>query len=426
MINPYIAGPIVKNKEMFFGREDTLAYLQDMAVNNHIAVVGLRKIGKSSLLYQFAQDLNNFQPGVVPIYVDLGNAKIKSAAGLLSQIITDLHTRIMHSSRSSLESMGAFADAIDGFRDSGYHPLLCLDGIEKLTENGNEFDGDFFDAWRSLGELGKVTFVTASRQGLDKIIRPGGMVSPFFNIFLEYPLSGISDKAGVDLLTLPFHRSSRSMPRPELLETAIQLAGHYPHYLQIAGAILWEQPDIVPAQLADEFVDRARYPLKRLWATLEDGQKKALFKLVGKEIPFPPDRWKFSLSDLEKWGLAEQRLGKFVPFTGALDTLVNSNEVTLTPSVTEQLPAPDKSSISPSNSETHNLTDLLAYTAIGALILATALLVALLLPKDSYVVFVTVITIVMAFVLVGVNKITGGQFLAFVKSIVAGITRPDK
>lgn len=47
------------------------------------------------------------------------------------------------------------------------------------------FDRNFFEAWRSLGSMGDLTFVTASRARLSDVVRHDGNTSPFTNIFTQ-------------------------------------------------------------------------------------------------------------------------------------------------------------------------------------------------------------------------------------------------
>ncbi len=53
--NPYTPGGMIKTPAMFFGRAQALHRIRDrLRKGDSTAVVGLRRIGKSSLLYQLA------------------------------------------------------------------------------------------------------------------------------------------------------------------------------------------------------------------------------------------------------------------------------------------------------------------------------------------------------------------------------------
>ena len=69
--NPYSAGPIVTDAEMFFGREEELRCIRDrLRKGGSMAVIGLRRIGKSSLLYQLAHQADQLPEGAVAAYLE--------------------------------------------------------------------------------------------------------------------------------------------------------------------------------------------------------------------------------------------------------------------------------------------------------------------------------------------------------------------
>jgi len=69
--NPYSAGPIVTDAEMFFGREEELRRIRDrLRKGGSMAVIGLRRIGKSSLLYQLAHQADQLPEGAVAAYLE--------------------------------------------------------------------------------------------------------------------------------------------------------------------------------------------------------------------------------------------------------------------------------------------------------------------------------------------------------------------
>jgi ABC-type phosphate/phosphonate transport system ATPase subunit len=60
---------------MFFGRDEELKRIRDrLRKGDSTAVVGLRRIGKSSLLYQLAHQADQLPQGVVAVYLDLQEA----------------------------------------------------------------------------------------------------------------------------------------------------------------------------------------------------------------------------------------------------------------------------------------------------------------------------------------------------------------
>ncbi|NOX62532.1 MAG: AAA family ATPase [Chloroflexi bacterium] len=75
--NPYIAGSPIRDKEMFYGRDDLLDQLETALYNNSIMIHGERRIGKTSVLYQLKQRLETKEDPeyrFIPVFVDLEGA----------------------------------------------------------------------------------------------------------------------------------------------------------------------------------------------------------------------------------------------------------------------------------------------------------------------------------------------------------------
>ena len=72
--NPYISGEPVRRGDMFFGRHDLLRRIVSTLHNNSIMIHGERRIGKTTLLYQLAnalQEVEDKEFWFVSVYIDL-------------------------------------------------------------------------------------------------------------------------------------------------------------------------------------------------------------------------------------------------------------------------------------------------------------------------------------------------------------------
>lgn len=72
--NPYISGEPVREANMFFGRTDLLNRIFNALHQNSIMIHGERRMGKTTLLYQLAEQLrqaNDPEWAFVPVYIDL-------------------------------------------------------------------------------------------------------------------------------------------------------------------------------------------------------------------------------------------------------------------------------------------------------------------------------------------------------------------
>ena len=72
--NPYISGEPVREEKMFFGRKDVLNEVMNSLHNNHFAIYGDRRIGKTSILYQLADRLRKVADPdylFIPVFINL-------------------------------------------------------------------------------------------------------------------------------------------------------------------------------------------------------------------------------------------------------------------------------------------------------------------------------------------------------------------
>lgn len=86
-VNPYIAGAPLRGDRGFFGRQDTLAWVQRELRNlqtNALVLFGQRRIGKTTLLLQLARNLPKDE--FIAIYFDLQD----QAARPLGQTLCDI------------------------------------------------------------------------------------------------------------------------------------------------------------------------------------------------------------------------------------------------------------------------------------------------------------------------------------------------
>jgi ligand-binding sensor domain-containing protein len=72
--NPYVSGEPIRDAQMFFGRDELLQRIYNALHQNSIMIHGERRMGKTTLLYQLAEQLRTADDPewvFVPVYVDL-------------------------------------------------------------------------------------------------------------------------------------------------------------------------------------------------------------------------------------------------------------------------------------------------------------------------------------------------------------------
>ncbi|MCA9998088.1 MAG: ATP-binding protein, partial [Anaerolineales bacterium] len=184
--NPYQVGRMLTNPDNFWGREDERRNICSQLYNRgSSSIVGMRRIGKSSLLYF----LSHYEPRIVSLpnlfaYLDLQKTTHHTLSGLLNAAFQQWVAQINpHAQAHHVADMINFTHIIRRLNEKGYHPILCLDEFENLTKRPYTFTDDVFEGWRALANQGQLTFLTASRAPLADIIQQNGLTSSFYNVF---------------------------------------------------------------------------------------------------------------------------------------------------------------------------------------------------------------------------------------------------
>ena len=425
--NPYITGGMVKDPKMFFGREQELRRIRDrLRKGDCTAVVGLRRMGKSSLLYQLAHQTEALPDGVVVAYIDLQDAVHHEPLGLLNGALSALDARLGQRYHfGPVDTLGVFSVAVKRVAADGYRPVLCLDEVEELTQR-EAFDNDFFEGLRSLGNQRILAYVTASGSPLDTLIKQSGRTSEFYNLFVNLPLAGLSGDAARALLTEPFRDAGLTPPADEYVDYVLELAGHYPFYLQMAASHLFEAQrtggPLNRNALRRAFANDAVSHLRALWGTLDAEERSGVKRLAG--VSATVRDWDALRADLVRCGLAETAEGEVGLFSPVFREMVASDRIERKTPRRRRYQGKQENKTSPEEAyEQDNgteLSHLFAYAIIAFLSTGIAFVIARFLPPEGFWPFFAVLTVVLGFILVGVNKMTGGQFVDLIDKFMGG------
>ncbi len=263
--NPFYFGGPIKSSDRFVGREselcDVFTRLQKMGCTS---VVGERRIGKSSLLYQIQRSYRTKLPGdMFTVYIDLLDVACHTAERFLAYAMTHILDHVHfansdnakylsaldeHSRRKRSLALLDFSETLQLLQsDERIHtrPILLIDEFEAFIAHPETFDDRFFDAMRSLIDRDALTMVTASCTPLEELIhKSANLTSKFPNEFVGCNLGPFSEAEAFELLTLPSDRPFAQNEQRWLID----LSGGHPAKLQNAAIILYEAK-------ADEVVD---------------------------------------------------------------------------------------------------------------------------------------------------------------------------
>ncbi|TEU14588.1 MAG: hypothetical protein E3J21_15385 [Anaerolineales bacterium] len=124
--NPYLSGLPVREPDMFFGREEALAEVLDTIHNNHVAIYGERRIGKTSFLHQLDNRLREAEDPqylFIPAFVSLQGVPAERLFYTLMSVIA----------RSCRPHIGSL-DLIYATKKEGYDVYDLVDDLEMVLE----------------------------------------------------------------------------------------------------------------------------------------------------------------------------------------------------------------------------------------------------------------------------------------------------
>lgn len=266
LVNPYTPGRRVSDEAMFFGREKELESVQSrVQAGEHVAIVGARLVGGSSLL-QFAAGLASADARRLAAYVDMNDAAHQTLPGLLDGIWSQWWARVKPGNLAPVRSLAEFVTATRKLKTAGFQPLLFLDELEQMTWRPAAFDDNLFDAWQELGREGMGFVVTAHASPAD-LLAQGGYQSRFYELFGQLAVGLLDDAPARALLATPVERAGIAVPNG-LVDQLMEEVGPHPFFLQLAGLYLYEglaRRSNAPAQIIAHFRAAAAPYWQEMW-----------------------------------------------------------------------------------------------------------------------------------------------------------------
>ena len=258
--NPFYHRQAITDPRWFFGRGALVRSLFEMIDSGQsCAVVGERRIGKSSLLAYLADPAVQSSHGLdpertIPAVLDFLALHTCSPEDLWLEILESLELgaedpkaqRLLEKAlqRSELNFSG-FRRVMRKLKRGGFRVVLLCDEFELAVQNP-QFDGQFFGALRSLAGGEGVVFITASRSSLlelgqyrDESVRQKVLGSPFFNIFAEFMVGPFKDYEVAELLAGSLEETPIRLSRDDVVFLE-RIAGFHPYFLQLSAYHLFE------------------------------------------------------------------------------------------------------------------------------------------------------------------------------------------
>jgi serine/threonine protein kinase len=239
--NPYtyLGRPIRRFRD-FYGRRRELARVTDDVRNGQcVSVVGIRRIGKTSLLFQMldpdARSAYQLSDEHLCVYMSCERLARMSAgeiyAEVMRRVCRGLDKRFQKGWEEPSETLTyrELEDSVLDLHNAGLKLILLLDEFERLASNPR-LDIDFFLGLRALHTEREVTYVIASLRPIMELAfsQKEILSSPFPNIFDLARLGLFKEPEAYELI------QAADVFSPKVGDFLLELTGGHPLALQYA------------------------------------------------------------------------------------------------------------------------------------------------------------------------------------------------
>ena len=219
--NPYIAGNPVRDNHMFYGRQSLLSEIEATLFRNSLLLHGERRIGKTSLLYQLVQRLENKLDEnyrYIPIFVDLeGTPESEFFHRIMENILDTLVAPL--DGMPGVENLRYFlSDTQESYGDRDFRRDL-RDIVEYLNRYYHQHprlvllldEADILNAYHPLTQQQFRRILQDTFAGNVRAVVTGVHISktwdrvesPWFNMFVESELKPFQQDEAVRLMREP-------------------------------------------------------------------------------------------------------------------------------------------------------------------------------------------------------------------------------
>jgi hypothetical protein len=278
-LSPYVfKGPV--SEKMFFGREKEVKTISQTIQRGDYAVVGGRRIGKSSTLLKIIRLLNN-DPRYRAIYT---NCEEKFDYEDLFQAFSEEFNQPL-----DIRDPLSFRRLVSAVKKDGSprQIVFLMDEIDELLayDAASRPAGQLFKTFRALSHEGVCRFVFSGSRALYKHLH--NPQSPFFNFCEDLALKPLERKSVAEIVSKPMKQLGIELTEEEaMIERIVEVTSCHPNIVQWlcdrllkATPVCFITPDdlemvIADAEFHNHFIQTAwgeATPLERLISLLMEG-----------------------------------------------------------------------------------------------------------------------------------------------------------
>ena len=210
-MNPYLNRVMIQDPRSFFGRRRELSRIFSRIGGERpqsVSVVGERRIGKSSLLYQISlPDVQSAflteKSSVIVVFVDFQQLRTLTLQDFFALLSSQIRRMDPEIAGSGTEDYRAFQQVQERLAEKNKRLVLLFDEFDAITSNP-VFDRDFYAFLRSVANNSAVAYVTSSKTELQRLCHSSVVAdSPFFNIFSTLHLRPFEKEDALELIRVP-------------------------------------------------------------------------------------------------------------------------------------------------------------------------------------------------------------------------------
>jgi AAA domain len=224
-LSPYVVKGPVPGK-MFFGREKEIRMVSQGLLSGDYAIVGGRRIGKSSILQRVTRLLNN-DPRYQARYIDC--EENFDYADLLHAFADEFSEPLGSTNPIGIRTLLTKLKGTAPARQM----VLLLDEVDELLafDAQSRPSGQLFRTFRAVSQEGICRFVFSGSRTLHHHLHDSK--SPFFNFCEEIVLKPLEQKSIAEIVTKPMHQLGIELPDEDVLvDRIIHLSSSHPNIAQ--------------------------------------------------------------------------------------------------------------------------------------------------------------------------------------------------
>jgi len=339
--NPYLNRVMIREVSDFYGRRREVAKIFariGAPRPQSVAIVGERRIGKSSLLNYLCHPeirrhhLENPEAYTF-VLIDLQEQREIGIGAFFENLFRGIEQALGRARPPDLPADYEGARrALLRLQEEGRKIILLFDEFDAITRNPN-FPEEFFAFLRAVANKYDVAYVTTSGRDLQQLCHAERIAdSPFFNIFSNLFLTRFEREEALALIREP--SDAAGIPLAPHAADIVDLGGLFPFFLQMACAAFFEHlaegVDLDLGRVRASFREEAEPHFTYIREHLDEDQRSVLTDLVAGR-PLPPSR-SYLLTKLRRDGYLLEQDGRERLFSSVFAACLQEGRPTHDPS----------------------------------------------------------------------------------------------